>query len=184
MGFARFLADRGRSTQLVHADDFTSPRAVRYAGPDEALNFYERNIDFGRLLSSVIEPSRRGGRWEVELDVIDVASDRFVERRHYTADAATVVVVEGVLLFRRELRRYFDLRLYVAIDDETALRRAPARFGAWPPEEAIRRMREKYLPGHRLYVAGHEPEATADVVVANDEPDRPRVVCARLAGHY
>lgn len=43
---SRFLLHRGCTVQLVHVDDFNNSKAFRYAGHDQAENYYYRSIDF------------------------------------------------------------------------------------------------------------------------------------------
>lgn len=173
---AAFLEASGAPTLVVHVDDFTNPKAIRYAGDREDENFYALNVDFEKLTREILEPARSGRQVDTELLLLDVATDELTERRRYVTDPGGVVIVEGALLFRREIRRYFDCTIFVRISNETALRRAPTRFTGWPHDEILRRMTEKYLPGHRLHLERDDPEAAVDFIVDNESPDEPLVV--------
>ena len=87
-----------------------------------------------------------------------------------------------MFLQRPELRDGFDLSIFVAVSFEEVLRRALERdvplLG--PRDEVERRYRTRYIPGQRLYVADARPDATADVVVRNDDPAAP--VLERVGG--
>ena len=162
----------------MHADDFTNLREIRRARPVGAESFYERNIDFARLVEEVLEPARAHACWEAELRVLDVPSDRFSEVRRYRVTSETTVVVEGVLLFRADLRRYLDCRIYVDVPEATTFARGPSRF-TWSAAEVERRLRDRYLPGHRLYLTRDDPVTTSHLVVDNTDPGRPRILAAR-----
>lgn len=82
-----------------------------------------------------------------------------------------MVLVEGVFLFTPRLSHYFDLKVFLSIDEDECLRRVTARdgylFGTISAIEA--RYQEKYLPGQRLYIEECNPEACADLVIVNND---------------
>jgi uridine kinase len=65
----------------------------------------------------------------------------------------------------------------VEVDADEALRRAVLRdedvFAS--ADEALRRYRDRYVPGQRLYFDEADPAARADVVVENTDPRRPEL---------
>lgn len=42
-------------------------------------------------------------------------------------------------------------------------------------EEALRRYRQRYLPGEQLYLQAAQPHQLADAIVDNQDPARPRL---------
>jgi len=79
-----------------------------------------------------------------------------------------------VFLHRPELEGCWDLTVFVAVDHAVAVERAIARDG-----EAMRgRYARRYVPAQRRYLAEVRPEERADVLVANDDLQRPRLLRA------
>ncbi len=176
---AAYLRSRGREVELIHLDDFHNPRAVRRQGADE-LDAYIRNaFDFGRLERELLAPARAGGRVDVDLPVLDLERDAFTERRHYRIGPDTVVIVEGTLLFREPIDGYLDLRVFLDVEFDEALRRAERRDVPRYGPEFLERYRRKYFPVQRWYMATHRPAERCDVLIDNDDHRRPRVAWAR-----
>jgi len=82
----------------------------------------------------------------------------------------------GVFLLRPELDALWDYRIFVAVDEAVAVRRAMRRdqalFGA---AEAVRvRYLQRYMPAQRFYMQAVHPQDRADVSVENNDPTHPR----------
>lgn len=86
--------------------------------------------------------------------------------------ARAVVLVDGIFLLRPELDDLWSFRVYVAVAEQESLGRGIQRDGA----DAERLYRARYLPGQRLYDSQARPRERADVVVENDDVERPRLV--------
>jgi uridine kinase len=109
-------------------------------------------------LASVL---RRRGR-----DVVRASIDGFHRPRAERYSRGDLSA-EGYYLDSFELVEHWDLRIFVSVEPEEALRRALDRdtplFGS--REVAERRYRLRYQPGQRLYFAEARPLEAADVVV-------------------
>jgi uridine kinase len=79
---------------------------------------------------------------------------------------------------RPQLRGCWDVSIFLDVDPEEVLRRALVRDAPlMGGQDGVReRYRQRYLPAHRLYCADAAPEASADVVLDNTDPARPRVL--------
>jgi uridine kinase len=68
------------------------------------------------------------------------------------------------------------------VDADEALRRAVLRdedlFGS--PDEALRRYRNRYVPGQRLYAREADPAASADIVLENTDVASPTLRASSL----
>ncbi|MGH3058115.1 MAG: uridine kinase, partial [Gaiellaceae bacterium] len=78
-------------------------------------------------------------------------------------------------LLRPDLNDLWDFRDFVEVDADESRRRALVRdedlFGS--PDEALRRYRNRYVPGQRLYLDEVDPTAIADVVFVNTDVASP-----------
>ena len=152
---ASVLRRRGREVVRVSIDRFHRPRAERYRrGELSPEGYYHDSFDYAALREAI---------------------------RRTQSSQDSILLVGGIFLLRPELVDQWDLRIFVSVEPDEALRRALERdaalFGS--REEAERRYRLRYQPGQRLYFAEACPLHAADVVVVNDDPARPAIRTAR-----
>jgi uridine kinase len=148
--FARRLAAAcaGR-VALLSVDDVRRPVEWRQPGRDETDIYYHDYFDLAEL-----------------------------DRRVAAAAALhEVVLVEGVFVLRAaSLARAFAIYLEVALARARArvLERDVARGRT--PEDVSHRMAARYYPAQERYLAEHDPRGRADVLIDNDDPQRPRIL--------
>lgn len=157
---------------LIHGDDFHHPHAIRYQHPDPVEGYLRHAFDLARLERELLAPLHRGDALNVTLTLLDLATDAYTLTRRYTITPETVVLLEGVLLYRPPLDRYFDARIFLEISETEVLRRAVLRDGP----EAVARYRARYIPAQRRYLAEYRPRERSDIVIDNDDVAHPRVV--------
>jgi uridine kinase len=166
---SRFLLDQGRPVQVVHVDDFHNSKKIRYEGNDEAQNYYYRSIDFKRLTRDLLEPIVNDRELDAELVLLDLCVDEYTNVQHYVVNRDTIVIVEGVFIFSKELSRYFDLRVFLDITFDESVRRAIARDKHTPADRIKQRYAEKYHAGQRLYLSLDDPKGAADLIINNED---------------
>jgi uridine kinase len=91
---------------------------------------------------------------------------------------STILLFEGIFVFRGRINAYWDYRVLVDIDAETSLARSVIRdTGVIGPAEVVRRKLEvRYEPAWQMYVAEENPEAKADVVIDNRDIAFPMIL--------
>ena len=107
--------------------------------------------------------------------VFDLLADAPVEVSPLVPPVDAVLVVDGVFLQRPELAGCWDLVVHLVVSDEEVVRRARLR-DAGHPDEIERKYRVRYLPAHEIYRAECLPAESADVVIDNNDPTRPRLI--------
>jgi putative hydrolase of the HAD superfamily len=182
LGLAAHLAKSGRHVQLVHVDDFHHEKAIRYAGTDtEATKYYYQSFDNQLLVDRVLQPLRAAGELDVWLELIDLHTDQRILRRHLQVARNSIVIVEGVFLFRPELLPFSDVRISLQVPLHVSLARAKARdlpvFGPGIIEKHVR----KYLLAQLVYEKQCKPENIADFVVENSDYESPRLITRKNA---
>ena len=139
---------------VVHGDDFYGPEDrdwPRWTAEEGYLRYF----DHRRLERELLQPLRRGEtarfrRYDWSTDSLD----GLLEVR-----PCGIVLVEGVYLLRRYLRRYLDFSIYVDTPREVRLARASARGendAGWIA---------RWVAAEDHYDAVERPAAAADLIV-------------------
>jgi uridine kinase len=94
------------------------------------------------------------------------------------APSDSVLLFDGVFLFRPELNDYWDFRIRLEVEFQIAIERSCLRdLALYGSAEAIRhRFATRYVPAQQHYIEAAKPQEVADVVVDNNEPSRPSVL--------
>ncbi|BAL89711.1 putative phosphoribulokinase/uridine kinase [Actinoplanes missouriensis 431] len=169
------LRVQGRDVIRATIDDFLVPRARRYPrGEYSAEGCYFDAHDYDALSRVLLDPLGPGGDRRFRHAVYDHTADTVSSPPVRTAPARAVLLFDGVFLLRPELIDRWELRLLVSASPEKLVERAVVRERrVSSPGDVERRWRERYLPAQQLYIARDRPADHADIVVHNDEPDRP-----------
>ncbi|MEU7584712.1 uridylate kinase [Micromonospora sp. NPDC049230] len=169
------LRDQGRDVIRATVDDFLFPRAQRYPrGEYSAEGCYHDTHDREALTRVLLDPLGPGGDRRFQHAVYDHRADATVSPPVTTAPVDAVLVFDGVFLLRPELVDRWELRVFVSTAPEKTVDRAVLRERRLSTRAVVeRRWRERYIPSQELYVATARPTRRADIVVHNDEPQRP-----------
>jgi len=170
------LRARGREVIRASADGFHRPRAERYRrGEYSPEGCYHDTFDYDAMHRHLLDPLGPNGDRRYRHAVSDYRTDRALSPPVATAAADAVLLFDGVFLLRPELIDRWELRVIVSVAAERTLERARIRdrelFGS--TAEVERRYRVRYLPAQELYDAAACPTEHADVIVHNDDPQRP-----------
>lgn len=173
---ALLLRARGRQVIRATAESFHLPRAQRYRrGEFSPEGCYHDSFDYDTLRRVLLDPLGPGGDRRYQHAVYDMGTDTALSQPVATASADAVLLLDGVFLLRPELIDRWDLRIFVSAAFERALDRGrirdQARLGSIA--EVERRFRDRYIPAQQLYFATVRPTDHADIIVHNDEPQRP-----------
>jgi len=169
------LRARGREVIRATIDDFLFPRALRYRrGEYSAEGCYFETHDYAALNRVLLDPLGPGGDRRFQHAVYDRRTDTALSPPVTTAPADAVLLFDGVFLLRPELIDRWELRIFVSTAfaetvDRAMLREQEVLSGA----EVDRRWRDRYIPAQQLYFATVRPTDHADIVVYNDDPQRP-----------
>ncbi|HEX2892609.1 MAG TPA: uridine kinase [Marmoricola sp.] len=170
------LEERGRPVRLVDSDGFHHVSRVRRSGHDPARGYYENAYDFDRLVADVLVPLGPGGDRRYATRVHDLATDEVVEDAWAVAEDEAVVVFDCTFLQRGDLRRHWDVVVFLDVDPETARARGIVRdahaLGGRDAAEAAYDAR--YHAACLIYLEEERPRERADVVVDHEDPARPR----------
>ncbi|WP_157254756.1 cytidylate kinase family protein [Nonomuraea typhae] len=172
---------RAQDRHVIRAsiDDFLFPRARRYRrGQYSAEGCYFDAHDRAALCRVLLDPLGPGGDRRFQHSVYDRDADAPSSPPFTTAAADAVLLFDGVFLLRPELIGRWELRVFVSVPLERTVDRARDRSIALAgdttdPAEIERSWRNRYIPAQQLYFATARPADHADVIVYNDQLQRP-----------
>lgn len=154
------LKELDLQVSVVHFDDFYLPTRLRTAKSD-AESPEASNFDWRRLRDQVLIPLRARGNARYER--YDWTNDALTEQ--LCVAACGIIIIEGVTSSRRELRSFYNLKIWVDCPRELRLRRGIERDG----EQNRARWEQEWMPAEDRYVALHRPQQNADIVVHGNE---------------
>jgi len=169
----RYLTAKGVHTLLLHVDDFHNPRAVRNRDPS-ALGYLNNGFDLHKLASVLREVKARP--IDREIAVLDLDEDTFTKSiRLKTADR-TVIIVEGVLLYRPPVAELIDYKVFLDISFDEVICRARLRDVPKYGEGILDKYKERYIPAQRIYLEQYRVKEICDLIVDNSNLDRPVII--------
>ncbi|GIE98780.1 cytidylate kinase family protein [Paractinoplanes rishiriensis] len=169
------LRAQGRDVIRATIDHFLFPRAQRYPrGEYSAEGCYFDTHDYDSLNRILLDPLGPNGDRSFQHAAYDHTTDTAMSPPVGTARADAVLLFDGVFLMRPELVERWDLRVFVSVALERTVDRAVIRARQVSSQADVeRRWRERYIPAQQLYFATVRPADHADIIVHNDEPERP-----------
>jgi uridine kinase len=173
---ALLLHDRGREVVRASIESFLLPRVQRYRrGELSPEGCYHDSFDYEALCRVLLDPLGPNGDRRYQDAVYDKPADAALSPPSRTASADAVLLFDGVFLLRPQLVDRWDLSIFVSAAFEQTLDRARLRDRALygSTAEVERRFRSRYLPSQQHYSATVRPTDQADIVVHNDDPERP-----------
>jgi HAD superfamily hydrolase (TIGR01549 family) len=165
-----YFKTNGHQTQLIHLDDFHNPKAIRYSGKDQEDNYYNKSFNLSLIIEKLLSPIKEKKPLSLSLKALNPDTDKYEVDRVYSIDRDTIVIFEGVFLFRRELSSYIDYKVFLDIPPEESKRRATIR----DPEAIVKKYDEKYLPAQVKYMRKYPPTKVVDMVIDNTNWEYPR----------
>jgi hypothetical protein len=154
----------GHPVARVSAADFVRPASVRLErGRRDPDALYELGIDVSGLVRELLQPLGPAGSGRYLPSLWNRERDRATRATYRTLAPAGVLVLDGSLLLRPELRVELDVTVHLHVGRSALARRTP-------PE------RHWMLPAYERYEVEVRPAEVADVVVMADDPGRPAVI--------
>lgn len=170
---AQFLSCRGYSPVILHLDDFHQPKSIRYKdmSPSGYINY---SFDLDKLCDVLTAAKeRQTGR---EFTLLDLDTDNYSKTLRLTISDNTIIIVEGVLLYRPPADSFFDYRIYLDIDKDALFHRAKLRDVPKYGEEFLKKYTSRYIPAHEIYEKAFHPKEKCNLIIDNNNWNKPRIV--------
>lgn len=162
------LAQLGVIPAMLNVDGWLNLPQKRFDQSAPAVNFYENAIRFDQFFSQLVLPLRDRRSIHLVADFVEETASDY--RKHsYDYEDVSVVLVEGIFLFKSQYRKYFDLAIWVDCSFPTALARAIDRGQeGLSPANTIAAYDAIYFPAQRIHLAHDKPRENADLIFEND----------------
>jgi uridine kinase len=177
------LALHGVTPAILNVDGWLNLPEKRFNQSDPADNFYENAIRLDQFFTQLVIPLRDRRSVRLEADFTEETASQYHEHIYDFKDVS-VVLVEGIFLFKRQYREYFDLAIWIDCSFPTALARAIARAQeGLSAAKTIRAYETIYFPAQRLHFTNDRPRENADLIFENDSYPGPILTARSLTLH-
>jgi phosphoglycolate phosphatase len=175
--YARYLNHIGYKTAVIHLDDYHNPLALRRGDQsksggnpsDDIGAYYSYAFNYAQLIEEVLEPMMRHGSVDKDVLCLNLDTDQYENTVHYQIDSDTVVLIEGVLLFRPPISCYLQSKIFLQIGFGEMLRRARIRDVPKYGEAFMKKYTDKYIPVQKRYLKEYAPDKTCDILIDNSD---------------
>lgn len=162
------LALHAVTAAILNVDGWLNLPEKRLDRTAPAENFYENAIRFDDFFAQLVMPLKDRGSVHLVADFTEETASSY--RKHtYEFKDVSVVLVEGIFLFKPQYRKHFDLTIWIECSFATALVRAIARAQeGLSPANTIAAYETFYFPAQRIHLAQDKPRENADLIFEND----------------
>ncbi|MCK5490545.1 MAG: hypothetical protein KAI67_01755 [Candidatus Pacebacteria bacterium] len=171
LSFEKYLLSKKRKIQIIHIDDFCNPKSIRYAGDDLIYNCFHKTFDINLVVRSLLIPIQRNKELNIELTLLNTTTDKYDVKRKFIINKNTIIIFEGVYVFRDEFISYLDYKIFLDISIKECRKRIEKRDG----EETVEKLNNKYLPAQSKYIEEVSPSEVADLVIDNSNWNLPKI---------
>jgi uridine kinase len=176
------LSFQNPSMQILRpsVDGFHNARERRYRQGEYSPNgYYEDAYDYQSLVECLLRPLS-GNAFPVlcRQASLDLTTDLPDTAPPIAVGSHSVLLFEGLFLFRSSINDYWDLRILLDVGENESISRAIARdTDLIGTAEIVRKKYSlRYEPAWRIYVEAESPTSKADWVIDNEDIHNPKVV--------
>ena len=123
----KFLTNRNYKVQSIGIDEFHNASKIRNSGNNPIDSYIDNAFNLDLLKEQILQPIKNKQIVKKQLKLLDLDSDLYTNVKDIDIDMSTIVIIEGVLLFREPIEEYFDIKIYIDISFNEVLRRAEIR---------------------------------------------------------
>ena len=162
------LAMHAITATTLNVDGWLNLPEKRLDRSAPAQNFYENAIRFDDFFAQLVIPLKEQRSVYLVADFTEETASSY--RKHtYEFKDVSVVLVEGIFLFKPRYRQQFDLAIWVDCSFATALVRAIARGQeGLSPVNTIAAYETFYFPAQRIHLDQDKPRENADLIFENN----------------
>ena len=168
-----YLLARGQKVTLINLDDFHNPSDIRRKGINEIEAYLNNAFNLDYLIEELLQPIKDGQVIDKTIKHLDLETDSYSKEKSYFVDEETIVLLEGVLLYREPVNDFFDYRIFLDVPFSEVLNRARKRDVPLYGEEFLEKYKKKYIPIQQRYIEEHNPLDKSNIVIDNRDYNQP-----------
>jgi len=177
---ANSLADylKSQNIEIIRAsiDGFHNPKSVRYQkGRNSPEGYYQDSFNNQAVIDNLLAPLGENGNLQYKKAIFDFKTDSKDVLPVQTANKDSILIMDGVFLFRPKLVNYWDLKIFIKADFKITVSRATKRDGYYlgSEQEILDKYNQRYVPGQQLYFQEANPQEKADIIIENSDFEKP-----------
>lgn len=164
-GVVEDLKYKNINAVLLNLDAWHNPPEIRFNKNNPAEHFYNHAYRFDDFFSLLINPLKANRSINITLELIRLPENDFYMHT-YDLKNVDVIVLEGIFLFRQDLKENYDLAFWVECSFETALERALKRNQEGLSEkEIIHDYETIYFPAQRIHFEKDNPKSNVNGIL-------------------
>lgn len=162
------LKKRNFNVANINIDPWQNPIPVRLRKENAAENVHENIFRWSDFFEQLIFPLQK--EKSIDLETTGIRSDADIYYPLvYNYRNIDILLVEGILLFKKKYLSHYDYKIWVDCSFETGLQRAIKRNVEKLNEERLRHdYHTFYYPAQRLHFERDNPKENADTIFIND----------------
>lgn len=160
------LQDKGYESTVMHIDDFIHTKNIRYnMFKEEWFCYYNIQWRYDYLIEEILLPIRNGSQIDKQIELYDKENDNYV-LKPVAILQDHILLLEGIFLQRKELRKYLDFIIYIDAPKELRLKRVLERDSYIGEIEDIKdKYKRRYFPAEEIYISEYSPIENANLVL-------------------
>jgi len=166
---SEILLANNHKVQVISIDEFHNPKAIRYQGDNPITSYIEYAFNLEFILKNILKPRIVNKTFSL----LDLDTDEYSFEKKIRISEESIVLFEGVLLFRDPIKDYFDLKIFIDISFNEVLNRAVIRDYHIFGEETKSRYETKYIPIQKLYIKKWNPKGQSQIIIDNNDYNNP-----------
>ena len=173
---ADYLNQHNADVIRASIDGFHYPKSIRYQkGRNSPEGYYKDSFNNQAIIDNLLAPLGDNGSLQYKKAIFDFKTDSEVVLPVQTVNKDSILIMDGVFLFRPELVNYWDLKIFIEADFKITVSRASKRDGYYlgSEQEIIDKYNQRYVPGQQLYFEEAKPQEKADIIIENSEFENP-----------
>ena len=160
------LQSRGYETYILHIDDFIHPKHVRYnESKEEWYCYYNIQWRYDYLVKEILFHIKNNDQIDKLIEIYDKENDNYILET-IGISAGSILLLEGIFIQRKELRKYLDFTIYIDTPKHVRLKRVLERDLYMGEEEDINnKYKRRYFPAEEKYISEYWSIENANFVL-------------------
>ena len=173
INLSKYLTQSNINSTHISIDGFHNNKEYRYRqGRNSYKGYYEDSYNEIEFVNKVLISSQSNLPNYVEA-IHDLETDEYLDLKSKNISNRTVLIIDGAYLFKPIYLSYWDFKIYLQTDFNTAMLRGIERDKTLlgTKEEAKLKYIKRYHKASLFYNNECQPESNADLVIDNTDFD-------------